>query len=89
MKFDNNSLLFYNAGGGIEFILETNKIYKCSVLHNVIPFATDPSNNSWCGVGFPYGARDVMTQINVKNIYFNVATNSECIHMARAFQKTL
>lgn len=30
-----------------------------------------------------------MLQINIKNIFFNSATNSDCIHMARTFQRTL
>lgn len=34
-------------------LLDTRKIYKCSVQYNMVPFSNNSSDQSWCGLAFP------------------------------------
>jgi hypothetical protein len=34
-------------------LLDAKKIYKCSIRYNMVPFANNPTDNSWCGLAFP------------------------------------
>lgn len=54
MKIENTFLLLKNPSDGtVVEIIDTKKIYKCAIWYNIVPFATDRRDNSWCGIGFP------------------------------------
>jgi len=47
-------------------VINPKDIYKCAVMHNVLPFALNPNDLSWCGIAFPLGHRDEMVQTVAK-----------------------
>jgi len=61
-------------------------------MHNILPFALNPQDTSWCGIAFPLGNRETVANITIKSIFIRKEPNTphrDCILFARALQRTI
>lgn len=70
--------------------LKPSNIYQCSIWHNVLPFSINPSDPSYCGIGWGYGQRDEFGNVNSMMMYVKGSKHEyECVMKARAIQKLM
>lgn len=69
LKIIENKLRIYEFTTDLSIeIIDPKNIYKCSVYQNVIEFANNPVDLSWCGIAFPYGSKDSSSSLTIKYI---------------------
>jgi len=70
IKVTDNKLKIYEFTTDLSIdMIDPKKIYKCSIYHNIVEFATNPIDLSWCGIAFPYGNRSDSSSLTIKSIF--------------------
>jgi len=85
---DSSEMVFKTKNGVVKSHLDLTKLYQCSLWHNIIPFATNPSSSSYCGIGFGLGKRDSFVETNSVLIFVSgMQYEYQCVMLSRAIQR--